>query len=924
MTFIETQFPVSKLSKESFKERKAAASQTLTGLGKWWGRKPLILCRAVIIGSLMPNSGDYKKDNEIFLKILTMCNDGLKLRKNKAVSLKRIESIPDITRITKYLDNGSLKKDLTRQERAELQNLAFEYMSYDEKLTYCQRPEEIDVQSWDEINSHLATTATNICELVEQLGERMYGHKPIVGDVFCGGGSIPFEAARIGCDSYASDLNPIAAFLTHSALNASENIEAEQRSIYENVCKQMQVLGFESNEFNEVAEYFLYCVEITCPYTKINVPVSPSWVISKQDKVCVVLVYNKANNNYDFNIIKGATDEQMAIAESGTYKKGRVSHTMSSSDFPFTLVRGDGKGIDDGNLLRKWEISDIYPRNTDIIRERLYAIRWRKPDGTSEFRVPTPFDLKQEVAVLNYVSSNFESWQARGFIPGGTIESGAKTNEMIRGRGWSYWHQLFNPRQLLVLSLISQEVETLGVLSGIGFKGIFGNRNCKLVVWADAPQSSGQVFSNQAYNTLFNHATRGCTMLSSLICTKLPKVQGNGQVVIQDARKTEKTCDIWITDPPYADAVNYDELSEFFIAVYGKQLQKFFPEWRISSNRNTAVKGKGAAFKESMMQIYKQLALKMPDNGMQIVMFTHQDAAVWSDLATILWAAGLQVTAAWCIQTETASGGLKKGNYVQGTVILVLRKKTCHEKVFLDEITHELDLEVRNQIDLMHKIDSKEDPNFSDVDFQLAAFAAALKILTKYNYHDFNPELEISKELKKNECSKFTPLIQRAIKTAFDYLLPDNMERDVWRELNSEERFYIKALELQGIGSFKDGAASETARNAGVGEYKKFFSSLSANDVKLKTPSQIKNISDTFNKSVLGALLKGIATYRVEEDVIKAVYEMRDIRELTVIKDLLVKLLRYLIQINEKYVLDGWNKNDLEILCNYIQSNSLE
>ena len=48
LSFIEKQFPVSKVSKESFKERKAVQSQTLTGLGKWWGRKPLILVRAAI------------------------------------------------------------------------------------------------------------------------------------------------------------------------------------------------------------------------------------------------------------------------------------------------------------------------------------------------------------------------------------------------------------------------------------------------------------------------------------------------------------------------------------------------------------------------------------------------------------------------------------------------------------------------------------------------------------------------------------------------------------------------------------------------------------------------------------------------------------------------------------------------------------
>ncbi len=54
--FIETQYPIARLSAEAYKERKAGASQTLTGLGKWWGRKPLILVQAAIHGMLMPAS----------------------------------------------------------------------------------------------------------------------------------------------------------------------------------------------------------------------------------------------------------------------------------------------------------------------------------------------------------------------------------------------------------------------------------------------------------------------------------------------------------------------------------------------------------------------------------------------------------------------------------------------------------------------------------------------------------------------------------------------------------------------------------------------------------------------------------------------------------------------------------------------------
>ena len=89
-TFIETQFPVSRLSKESYKERKANYSQTLTGLGKWWGRKPLVMVRALLLGLLMPASSDPRKDREVFLALLTMDEDGLWRRKSRNVPLKEV------------------------------------------------------------------------------------------------------------------------------------------------------------------------------------------------------------------------------------------------------------------------------------------------------------------------------------------------------------------------------------------------------------------------------------------------------------------------------------------------------------------------------------------------------------------------------------------------------------------------------------------------------------------------------------------------------------------------------------------------------------------------------------------------------------------------------------------------------------------
>ena len=195
-SFIETQFPVAKVSMESYKERTAKQGQTLTGLGKWWGRKPLVLVRAALLGLLMPASEDPKKDEEIFLKIMTMDSEGLWLRKSKNIPGKRLiiellSMSPGVQDRYLVLTPGKEPKikNLDRTEKNNLQKLIFRRLSYDEKLKYCDRPEQIDgpsANSWKELNSHLATNANSLHELINQLGVRRFGNNPRVGDAFCG------------------------------------------------------------------------------------------------------------------------------------------------------------------------------------------------------------------------------------------------------------------------------------------------------------------------------------------------------------------------------------------------------------------------------------------------------------------------------------------------------------------------------------------------------------------------------------------------------------------------------------------------------------------------------------------------------------------------------------------------------------------
>lgn len=296
-TFIETQFPIARLSAESYKERKANNGQTLNRLGKWWGRKPLILVRASIIGMLMPVSGNPKRDREIFLKILTMDDDGAwqRCKGEIPVGAWREAASPEIqedyftargwqrgltdeekeavcARIWESLDADG-RKALDDQRRRPVPDRAtFDAMPYAQRITHCDRPENIEgptPEAWAEINTHLGTTATNLPELLEQLGRRTFGHRPRVGDAFCGGGSIPFEAARIGCDAFGSDLNPVAGLLTWASLHllgggpaVQEEVMRVQSEVLAEADRQVTEWGIEHNAVGERADAYLYCVEV--------------------------------------------------------------------------------------------------------------------------------------------------------------------------------------------------------------------------------------------------------------------------------------------------------------------------------------------------------------------------------------------------------------------------------------------------------------------------------------------------------------------------------------------------------------------------------------------------------------------------------------------------------------------------------------
>ncbi len=902
ISFIERQFPVSKISKESYKERKSSQGQTITGLGKWWGRKPLVLVRAAIIGCLMPASDDPFKDMDIFLKIMSMDKAGLLKRKEKHFTneflYNRIYEDKKLRKTyIKWFENSSGRWKLPlHAPKEEMERAVFQTLGYDEKIAMCVRPEQLqnlEEDTWEEINQHLGTSAHEIQELIAQLSEKKFGHKVILGDCFCGGGSIPFEAARIGCNVLASDLNPIAGLLTWASLHICgasekelEQIRGFQQKVYDDIDKEICELGIEHNEKGDRALSYLYCMESTCPECGYQVPLLPSLVVGTRAGRVVAVLKEKAGS-FDIEIKENASPEELREAQvKGTVRNNSLVCPHCGRSTPISVLRQDR--LDErGNTvygLRMWERDEFEPRKEDVYQERLYAVRYEhfymgkngKMSSLRYYCAPGKWDLENERKVQEIVRENFHDWQREGIIPSAEIECGDKTEEVKRNRGWRYWHQLFGCRSLLILTMIVKRIQSANDTKILA-ASILGLNKCvdymsNLCRWHAGCDKSEQTFYNQALNTLFAYGIKSWTLLKTLwfISPNRCIIAGEGQVALSDARDIRWDCDLWITDPPYADAINYHELSEFFLAWDRPLIPRAFPQWYTDSKRILAVRG-DRDFSQTMIDIYTNLAEHMSDNGMQIVMFTHNNPAVWAQLAIIMWKAGLKVTAAWNVATETDASGLKNGNYVKGTVLLVLRKQTGNDTAFLDEINADIRGEVKNQIESMQKLDDKEEPNFSDPDYVLAAYAASLKALTAYvSIEDLDLDYELDQAIKNPASSKMVSIIENAKKIAYDCVIPLEFDRFLWRELSSAEKFYIKGLESEKHGNYQIGTYQEFARGFSVGGYPQLMASERANMARLKTPFEMagRTMNDVpdFEASVTRTIFQGIYV-GVKEDL---------------------------------------------------------
>ena len=890
---IERLWPSQKLSVEAQKERKAGSSQILTSLGAYWkGRKPLLLVRACILGSLLPATDDPIEDLAVFEMLMRIDDDafGYRDESTKAgqiavLALAAGVIVPDdLPRLFKLRGSRQTNEtpidelvaaagtnrlvwqlDKSDPQRRNLVAAALANVPYIERVSKALRPEELPTEAydaiWPRVNRHLGTSATSIGSLVEQLGQARFGRKPKVSDTFAGGGSIPFEAARIGCDSYASDLNPVSCMLTWGALKVIGSSRSERARLDESEAVRAKLVDaeihrscLEEDESGNRAKSYLYCLEARCPSSGWTVPLLSTFWISKPRNVVARLVPDPIRQRYEIRIETLSQDQITRQLDRGTVQDGFLVHEVEGETHRTSMksVRGDYRDGDGTpkNRLRRWDQKDFTPLPDDIFQERLYCIQWVEIASIGKGRPVTFFaepgiaDLRREKDLSDTVALHLSDWQARGLVSDMAIEPGEKTAEPIRTRGWTHWHHLFGPRQLVMLVALRtgrNAISDLLLPRALDYTS-------KLCRWdVGHPGSSAQVknvFSNQALNTLYTYAVKSSYDLLDLL-GDVPRVDvaGTGTSVSIPVQQIEEDADVFITDPPYADAVHYHEITEFFIGWLRRNPPAEFDGWTWDSRRGLAIQGDGEAFRREMIQAYRSMAEHMPDNGLQVVMFTHQSGSVWADLAQIFWGAGLQVQAAWYIATETTSE-LKKGGYVQGTVILVLRKRRGTAAGYEDEIVQDVRVEVASQIDNLVGLNQslkgagRVENLFEDADLQMAGYAAALRVLTGYTKIDGRDmTAEALRPRRKGETGVVDRMIDYAVSVANEHMVPDGIRAALWQQLAGTERFFLKMVGMEAGGHAKLENYQNFARAFRVPDYTMLMGSVMPNAASLKRAS---------------------------------------------------------------------------------------
>ena len=658
---IEVAFPLEEVSADSRKDPYRGSPHPQT-LHRWWARRPLAACRAFIYASLVDDP-DTEPEREALLK--------------------------------------------------EVADLA----SWDA----VRHPEKV-VRGKADGGSGLTGT-----ELLKRARRRILdcngGRAPKLLDPFAGGGAIPLEGLRLGCEAEASDLNPVAVLILKGTLEYPQKYgQSDSRPTPEYIrqaARERSQSRFTDDDLleayrrnplvtdvrywggwmlerarEELAEFYppdpdgsvpvayLWSRTIPCPNCAAEMPLIRQYWLARKDKKRVALepVLDRTNNRVDFQVVEGQ------------YVSGDPAEATTS--------RGDTKCLLCGQVVKAAQVRQAGIEGS--MSAALTAVVLAAGDRQGKtYRG----DVAEDALVYTAATEQLDAVTASHkddlpLVPGEPTPRHL-TGGVITAFGFDTFGKLFNSRQLLAMTTFARlvgEAHARMLRSGVDaeyaravatYLGLATSRltseHCSLTRWNPAGQKGQGALGLQALPMVWDFAelnpwggtvgdaSTAIDLVSSVIgfSCDAPFVS-RAHVVLRDARHgSDHNFSAVITDPPYYDAINYADLSDFYYVWFKRSLGFLHPDlfsMPLSPKREQVVMnvysthgdrerrpGKEQArelYVDGMAQSFQSMAASLEPTGVQGVVFAHTDPDAWATLIEGLLAARLVPDASWPIDTE--------------------------------------------------------------------------------------------------------------------------------------------------------------------------------------------------------------------------------------------------------------------------------
>ncbi len=544
----------------------------------------------------------------------------------------------------------------------------------------------------------------------------------VVFDPFMGSGTTIGEVLKMGGRAIGRDINPVSYLQVQTALTMKgpESLAETFRAIGQDVAAS--ILSYYTTRLPDgrlcQVLYYFWVMQAPCPGCYTSVDLFSNYIFARH-------AYTRLNP-----VVHVVCPSCSAIS-SAHHGVQTMECMKCSHHFDATTGPAKGKTATCPRCDQMFTIAHAVRQTGLPPSYRMYAKLVLTPEGNKEYHRITDFDqtlYRKAVADLRH---------SHRPIPQGTIEPGYNTNQILN-YGFQSWHQMFNARQLLCLSMLAARIKAIDdwslryaftcLFSGVlEFNNMFASYKgegtgavrhmfyhhilkpertpLEANVWG-TPKSSG------SFSTLFaSRLMRAAQYAQAPFELELQSKNGgkstakvdtiNDPLVglknsasfeefAQDRRLylscgdssvtdlPDKSVDAVITDPPFFDNVHYSQLADFFY-VWQKSILEDSPYYQADTTRSTAeVQNADAhAFATQLASVFRECRRVLKDEGLFVFTYHHSRWEGWQSVLKAVVRAGFRIEVCHPVKAEMSVATPKHQAKapIDFDIIMVCRKK---------------------------------------------------------------------------------------------------------------------------------------------------------------------------------------------------------------------------------------------------------